>query len=50
MELVGIDWVDEGHEDAVRALLAACDDEFVPPLSARHSARQADLDIASPRL
>lgn len=44
MELVEIDRVDEGHEDAVRALLAACDEEFVPPLSARHSTRQANLD------
>lgn len=43
MELVELAHVDEGHEVAVRDLLFACADEFVPPLSARHSTRQTEL-------
>ncbi len=44
MELLDLECVDGAWTERVYALLAACGDEFVPPLSARHSTSQADLD------
>ena len=36
--------VDDEHSQMVIELLTACDDEFVPPLSSRHSTTQRELD------
>ena len=44
VDLVDLPYIDAEHESAVRELLFACADEFVPPLSARHSTSQTDLD------
>lgn len=44
MDLVDLPRIDDAHMDAVRALLFACEGEFVPPLSERHSTSQTDLD------
>lgn len=43
MDLVDLPRIDAAHEGAVRDLLFACEGEFVPPLSARHSTSQSDL-------
>ena len=44
MRLLDLDRVDGPWAEPVWRLLSACGDEFVPPLSARHSTSQADLD------
>ena len=36
--------VDDEHSQMVIDLLTACDDEFVPPLSSRHSTTQRELE------
>ena len=44
MRLLDLERVDGPWAEPVWRLLSACGDEFVPPLSARHSTSQADLD------
>ncbi len=49
MDLVELERVDDECSGLVRALLADCGDEFVPPLSSRHSTSQSELGPDQPR-
>ena len=46
IRLEELEYVDDEHSQMVMELLTACDDEFVPPLSSRHSTTQRELDSA----
>lgn len=44
IRLENFECVDDEHSQMVIELLTACDDEFVPPLSSRHSTTQRELE------
>lgn len=49
MDLLELERLDGVHAESVRALLADCGDEFVPPLSTRHSTSQSNLGPNQPQ-